>query len=133
MQVEQSALKQRSQVMLRHVAVPNEHGSWVFLFCPLLIGLFAGGKFHSGSLLLVGASLAAFMLRQPITILVKILSKRRPRTELPRSPYMDRNLRDNRPGLSDWVVGHGILPATISGGSGFASVCLAFVAGEPAV
>ncbi len=83
MQVEQGALKQRSQVMLRHVAVPNEHGSWVFLFCPLLIGLFAGGQFHSGSFLLVGASLAAFMLRQPITILIKILSKRRPRTELP--------------------------------------------------
>jgi len=83
MQVDQSAYKPRSQLMLRHVAVPNEHGSWVFLFSPLLIGLFAGDILHSGSLLLVGAALAAFMLRQPITILVKILSKRRPRSELP--------------------------------------------------
>jgi len=83
MQVDQSASKPRSQLMLRHVAVPNEHGSWVFLFSPLLIGLFAGQSLHSGSLLLVGAALAAFMLRQPITILVKILSKRRPRSELP--------------------------------------------------
>ena len=68
--------------MLRHVAVPNEHGSWVFLFSPLLIGLFAGGTFRAGSFLLVGAALAAFMVRQPITFLVKIISKRRPRTEL---------------------------------------------------
>lgn len=83
MQVEQGASKPRSHLMLRHVAVPNEHGSWVFLFSPLVIGLFAGGSFHSGSLLLIGAALAAFMLRQPITILVKILSKRRPRSELP--------------------------------------------------
>ena len=82
MQLEQSNSKQQPRLMLRHVAVPNEHGSWVFLFSPLLIGLFAGGKFTTGSLLLVGAALSAFMLRQPITILVKIISKRRPRTEL---------------------------------------------------
>ncbi|OGN79761.1 MAG: hypothetical protein A2X24_12495 [Chloroflexi bacterium GWB2_54_36] len=87
MQGEQSAQKPRPQIMLRHVAVPNEHGSWVFLFSPLLIGLFAGGTFQVGSLLLVGAVLAAFMLRQPITILVKIISKRRPRTELPATAF----------------------------------------------
>jgi len=83
MQVERSSSNIISQLLLRHVAVPNEHGSWVFLFSPLLIGLFPGEKFHSGSLLLIGAALAAFMLRQPITILVKIISKRRPRSELP--------------------------------------------------
>ena len=82
MQGEQSVQKLRPQIMLRHVAVPNEHGSWVFLFSPLLIGLFAGGTFRTGSILLIGAALATFMLRQPITILVKIISKRRPRTEL---------------------------------------------------
>ena len=87
MQAEQGAQKTRSHLFLRHVAVPNEHGSWVFLFSPLLIGLFAGGTFHTGSYLLVGAALSAFMLRQPITVLVKILSKRRPRTELPAAAF----------------------------------------------
>ena len=87
MQGEQSVQKPRPQIMLRHVAVPNEHGSWVFLFSPLLIGLFAGGTFQVGSFLLVGAALAAFMLRQPITILVKIISKRRSRTELPATAF----------------------------------------------
>lgn len=87
MQGEQSVQKPRPQILLRHVAVPNEHGSWVFLFSPLLIGLFAGGTFQAGSFLLVGAALAAFMLRQPITILVKIISKRRPRTELPATTF----------------------------------------------
>ena len=87
MQGEQSVQKPRSQIMLRHVAVPNEHGSWVFLFSPLLIGLFAGGTFQTVIFFLVGAALAAFMLRQPITILVKIISKRRPRTELPATAF----------------------------------------------
>lgn len=75
-------LPKHRQIMLRHVAIPIEHGSWVFLISPLLIGLFAGKAFHLGSVVLIGAVFSAFMLRQPITILVKIISKRRPRSEL---------------------------------------------------
>jgi hypothetical protein len=35
-----------------HIAVPQDHGSWVFLFTPLATGLFAGGSFTIGSLAL---------------------------------------------------------------------------------
>lgn len=80
---EPSVMVKSRPILLRHVAVPNEHGSWVFLISPLLIGIFAGRTFSMGSAVLIGAVFSAFMLRQPITMLVKIFSKRRPRTELP--------------------------------------------------
>jgi hypothetical protein len=66
----------------RHVALPADHGSWVFLLSPLLIGLFAGGRWSVVTLYLVVASLAAFLARQPLTIIVKILSGRRGREDL---------------------------------------------------
>ncbi|NPV75663.1 MAG: YwiC-like family protein [Anaerolineae bacterium] len=66
----------------RHIAIPAEHGSWVFLFSPLLIGLFLGGRVGAGSLLLTLAILAGFLIRQPVTIMVKAYSGRRPRSEL---------------------------------------------------
>jgi hypothetical protein len=72
-----------TQLFRRHVALPSDHGSWVFLFSPLLIGLFAGGRWTSASLTLVVAALAAFLIRQPATILVKVYSGRRSRRELP--------------------------------------------------
>ncbi|MBI4316698.1 MAG: YwiC-like family protein [Chloroflexi bacterium] len=73
----------------RHIALPADHGSWVFLFSPLLIGLFAGGRWTgaSASALLVVAALAAFLARQPATILVKAYSGRRSRDELPAARF----------------------------------------------
>jgi hypothetical protein len=49
----------------------------------LLIGLFAGGRWSVASLFLIIASLAAFLIRQPVTTAVKIYSGRRNRRELP--------------------------------------------------
>jgi YwiC-like protein len=67
----------------KQVFLPQDHGSWVFIFSPLLIGLFLGGKFTFASLSLVIASLSAFLLRQPLTIAVKAYAGRRPKTDLP--------------------------------------------------
>ena len=67
----------------RHIALPTDHGSWVFLFSPLLIGLFAGGRWTMASLALVSAALAAFLIRQPATTAVKVYSGRRSRRDLP--------------------------------------------------
>jgi len=67
----------------RHVALPGEHGAWVFLLRPLLIGLFAGGRWHTVSLYLVLAALCGFLIRHPITLAVKVHSGRRPRETLP--------------------------------------------------
>jgi hypothetical protein len=65
----------------KHIAIPSEHGAWIFLFSPLLIGLAIGGL-SKGTLPLVLAMLSAFLVRQPVTMLVKIFSGRRPKNDL---------------------------------------------------
>lgn len=73
----------RKSVWQRHIALTQEHGSWVFLFSPLLIGLFAGGRFTLASVYLIVTALAAFLVRQPITVMVKVRSHRRSAQDLP--------------------------------------------------
>lgn len=70
-------------IFKRHIALPQDYGSWAFIISPLLIGIFAGGAFNGSTLLLVVAALGAFLLRQPATIIIKIYSGRRSRAELP--------------------------------------------------
>ena len=66
----------------KQIFLPQDHGSWVFIFSPLLIGLFLGGNFTFASLSLVVAALAAFLLRQPVTMAVKAYAGRRPKNDL---------------------------------------------------
>jgi hypothetical protein len=75
----------KGKIFSPHITIPQDHGSWVFLLSPLLIGLFASGRFSMASAFLTFTSLAAFFLRQPFSILVKVLSGRRPRADLPGS------------------------------------------------
>lgn len=67
----------------RTIALPSEHGAWVFLLSPLLIGLAVGGRWTLATTWLVVAALAVFLLRQPVSYLVKVLSGRRPTSDLP--------------------------------------------------
>jgi hypothetical protein len=69
------------------IALPQDHGSWVFLFSPLLIGLLTGKTFSAASLALVVAAVAAFLIRQPVTMAIKAYSGRRPRTDLPAARF----------------------------------------------
>lgn len=66
-----------SDLFKKHIAIPQDHGSWVFIISPLLIGVFAGKSFAYATINLIIAAMAAFMLRQPATALIKVLSKRR--------------------------------------------------------
>lgn len=86
----------------RRVAIPSEHGSWVFLLSPLLIGLLLGGRPTWGSLCVVVAALAAFLIRQPVTEAVKALSGRRPIEVLPVARL--------------WVIVYGVVLAAASAG-----------------
>jgi hypothetical protein len=70
-------------VFRRHVALPADHGSWAFFLKPLLIGLFAGGHWHTTAIYLTIAALCAFLVRQPIALVVKAHAGRRPRDVLP--------------------------------------------------
>jgi hypothetical protein len=71
----------------KQIFLPQDHGSWVFIFSPLLIGLFAGGRFTVASLSLVIAAIAAFLARQPVTIVVKAYSGRRAKSDLPAASF----------------------------------------------
>jgi len=67
----------------KYIALPQDHGAWVFLLSPLLIGLFASRTFNPAAFVLCAAALMAFLLRQPLNIAIKVLSKRRQREDLP--------------------------------------------------
>ncbi|MBE0684103.1 MAG: YwiC-like family protein [Anaerolineales bacterium] len=70
------------QYFKKQVALPQDHGSWVFILSPLLVGIFAGGDFTYATFNLFIAAMSAFMIRQPMTIAVKAYSGRRPKTDL---------------------------------------------------
>ena len=66
----------------RHYFIPTEHGAWIWWIGPFVIGLAAGGRVDLDALVLLLAVGAAFFLRQPASITVKVLSGRRPRSDL---------------------------------------------------
>lgn len=72
-----------SNYFRKQIFLPQDHGSWVFIFSPLVVGLFAGGHFSPASLYLVIAAMCAFLFRQPVTMAVKAYSGRRSRADLP--------------------------------------------------
>lgn len=71
----------RNLLFQRHIAIPIEHGSWVFLLGPMLVGLTASGGFSESQGWVILAALAGFFFRQPLTILIKVISRRRPARE----------------------------------------------------
>src|SRR5512147_2710605 len=71
----------------KQIYLPQDHGSWVFILSPLLIGLFAGKDFSLASLSLIIAAMLAFLLRQPVTMAVKAYSGRRPKDDLPAARF----------------------------------------------
>ena len=77
----------RSKYLRKQIAVPQDHGSWVFIITPLVIGFSLSGQFHTPAIYLLVAALAAFFIRQPVTMAVKAYAGRRPRTDLPAARF----------------------------------------------
>ena len=71
----------------RSIAITNEHGSWVFLLSPLIIGIFIGETWKIATLYLIIAALVGFLIRQPASIAVKVYSGRRSRSDLPAARF----------------------------------------------
>ena len=104
----------------RQVALPQDHGSWVFILSPLLVGIFAAPGFSPASINLIVAAMAAFLIRQPVTMAVKAYAGRRPRTDLPAARF--------------WMVMYGaVLLAALAGlvAEGFFYVLYLAVPGVP--
>ena len=70
-------------LFIRHIALPQDHGSWIFLISPLLIGFFAGKNWSLASGLLTLVAFSIFLIRQPVSIAVKVYSRRRSKRDLP--------------------------------------------------
>ena len=77
----------KSKYFRKQIALPQDHGSWVFILMPLFIGFFAGEKFTLPATYLIVAAMAAFFIRQPLTVAVKAYAGRRPRTDLPAARF----------------------------------------------
>jgi hypothetical protein len=77
----------QKSIFRKQIFLPQDHGSWVFILSPLLVGLFAGKTFNYASFNLIVAALAAFLIRQPLTILVKVYSGRRAKDDLPAARF----------------------------------------------
>src|SRR5919107_1484399 len=119
--LEQNTVNMQTSYFRKQIFLPQDHGSWVFIFSPLLIGLFLGGKFTLVSLSLVIASISVFLIRQPITHAVKVYVGRRPKTDLPAVRF--------------WIMAYGIVMLiTISGliRAGFDYLLLLGIPGVPA-
>jgi hypothetical protein len=65
----------------RRFILPAEHGSWIWWIGPFIVGVAAAGRLTLDLLVLFLAMMAAFLLRQPLTIWVKTLSNRRAVTD----------------------------------------------------
>lgn len=72
---------QIDSILKKRYALPSEHGSWIWWIGPLLIGAAAAGNFTMDLLWLTLAMLAAFLFRQPASMLVKTFSRRRPESD----------------------------------------------------
>jgi len=110
----------RTAFFRKQIFLPQDHGSWVFIFSPLLVGLFLGGRFTLASFSLVLASIAAFLLRQPVSIAVKAYAGRRPKSDLPAARF--------------WIVVYGFIGLCASTGlflEGFGNLLALALPGIP--
>lgn len=104
----------------KHIALPQDHGSWVFILSPLLIGIFAGGTFTYASVNLFIAAMATFMLRQPMSMIVKM--------------YVGRRARDDISAARFWVAIYGMIALFALSGlifAGFGYLLYLAVPGAP--
>jgi hypothetical protein len=110
----------RTAYFRKQIFLPQDHGAWVFIFSPLLIGLFLGGNFTFASLSLTVASMTAFLLRQPLTIAIKVHAGRRPITDMPMAIF--------------WIVVYGLialLALIVLVGAGFGYLLYLAIPGIP--
>lgn len=80
-------IQKRASIFRKQIALPQDHGSWVFILSPLLIGLFAGGEIKPASINLIVAAMSVFLLRQPVSMAVKAYAGRRSRVDLPAARF----------------------------------------------
>lgn len=71
-----------TRLLKKQYWLPAEHGAWIWFFGPFVLGVAVGGQINRQLVWLLLAGLFAFLLRQPITMLVKVAAGRRRRREI---------------------------------------------------
>jgi hypothetical protein len=71
----------------KQIFLPQDHGSWVFILSPLIVGIFAGKNISLATFYLIVAAMSAFMLRQPMSMAVKAYAGRRSKDDLPAARF----------------------------------------------
>jgi hypothetical protein len=71
-----------SRLFRKHIALPQQHGSWALWLGPLAVGAGVAGRASSALPWLILAAFGGFLLLQPLTILIKALAGRRAREDL---------------------------------------------------
>lgn len=66
---------------LKIYLLPPEHGGWILLLGPFLLGVIAAAQPNGDLLILLLLMLAVYVARQPLIVLAKALSGRRARSE----------------------------------------------------
>lgn len=77
-----ATLSPSTSLFRKHIALPQQHGSWALWLGPYFIGIGVGGAFKIELLWLTLSSLGGFLLLQPLTILIKVIAGRKPQTDL---------------------------------------------------
>ncbi|MBE7531487.1 MAG: YwiC-like family protein [Chloroflexi bacterium] len=67
----------------KQLLLPAEHGSWSWLLVPYLVGTAVAGVFNLATLLVLVGSLALFLLRQPVTVWLRIRQGRGRQSDAP--------------------------------------------------
>ena len=77
-----TTLSPSTSLFRKHIALPQQHGSWALWLGPYVIGIGVGGAFKIELIWLTLASLGGFLLLQPLTVLIKVIAGRKPQTDL---------------------------------------------------
>ena len=110
----------QASLFRKQICLPQDHGAWVFILSPLLIGLFAARQFSFASFNLIVAAMAAFLIRQPLTIAIKVYSGRRSKGDLSTAQF--------------WMMVYGVIALLAILGltlNGFAYVLYLAIPGVP--
>ena len=81
-----NTIMRKLTLLQRRFFLPTEHGAWIWWIGPFIIGIAAARLWTLDLAILFVAMLAAFLLRQPLTLFVKTYSGRRPQSD--RSPAL---------------------------------------------
>jgi hypothetical protein len=81
----------------KQIILPTEHGSWSWLLVPLFVGAGVAGVWNTAVTLILLGALAAFLMRQPASVWLRV--------------QQGRARQDNGPIALGWLLGFGGMAA----------------------